>query len=506
MAIRVLARPTSHRLIASTCKPPSSFPSPKPHYFSTNPLASSERQENSKLVSHSDVFQRYGFPKSQIHDFLSKNRFLLNSSTSDIEKSLKILLSLKPSHEFLVSVVSSCPSVLEFEFLKDWEMSISKMGISNVSSSMVFNVLEVSRKFSLGPETVYRCIQRLKGLGFSDSTVSRVLEEFPMVIVMDENELRERIEFLVGIGIDRKHIDRIFNFFPGILVCGVRNKLKPLFKEFEELGFTVDVARREILRDPCVLGLELGELSRCLELLKNLKCRVPINEKIYRDGAFRAGIEVKRRIDCLCRYGLIRRDAFKVLWKEPRAIMYEIKDIEKKIEFLVHRMKFDVLWLVDVPEYLGVNFDKQIVPRHNVIEYLRSKGGLGNEVGLKGVIKLSRQRFYNLYVKPYPECEKMFGRFVGDVEVKNQHPVGMWKLFKPKRYPESKEDHESIRRRRYLLPGMIILMKDFTIGLLRNSITQLKLKVSRSFVVLFLKVGFLGIKEELRFFASQVRL
>ncbi|KAF7135541.1 hypothetical protein RHSIM_Rhsim08G0143700 [Rhododendron simsii] len=229
------------------------------------------------------------------------------------------MTSLKSSQELLVSVVSSCPSVFEFEFLKDWEMGISKVGISNVSSSMVLNVLKVLRKFSLGPETQSRCIQHLKGLGFSDGTVTRVLEGFPMVIVMDENGLGERIEFWVGIGFDTKQIDRIFNLFPGILVFGVGNKLKPLFKEFEDLGFTLDAARREVVRDLSVLG--------------SLKCRVPIKEKIYSEGAFRAGIEVKRMVDCLCRYGLIRRDAFKVLWKEPRAITYEIKDIEKKIEF-----------------------------------------------------------------------------------------------------------------------------------------------------------------------------
>ncbi|CAL5445011.1 unnamed protein product [Camellia sinensis] len=448
MAIRVLTRRTFHLVITSNCKPISPFPTPKLQSFSTGRPISSELSQKSqyrKLISLADVFQRYGFPPSQLHDFLAKNRFLLNSNASEIEKSLKILLSLKKSQEFLVSMVYDCPLVLDFEFLKNWEMGTMEIGISNVSSLMIQNVLEVSRKFSLGPEDLSRCIQRFKGLGFCDGTVTRVLEEFPLVIVMNENRIHERIEFLMGIGIDMNRIDWIFSLFPGILKCGVQNKLKPLFDEFENLGFSLDVVRREILRDPTVLGLELGELSRCLELLRTLKCRIPIKERIYSEGTFRAGLEVKRRVDCLCRYGLIRRDAFKVLWKEPRAILYEIEDIEKKIEFLVHRMKFDVLWLVDVPGYLGVNFEKQIFPRNNVIEYLRSKGGLGNEVGLKGLIKLSRLRFYNLYVKPYPECEKLFSRFAGDAEVKNQHPVGMWKLFKPKKYPESKVDLENIK-------------------------------------------------------------
>ncbi|KAL6977729.1 hypothetical protein U1Q18_026518 [Sarracenia purpurea var. burkii] len=445
MALRVLARFTLHRLVKSSCKKPvSSFPKPKSRSFST-PVPFTPQSLNRKLISLADVFRRYGFRTSELHDFLSKNRFLLNSDSSEIEKSLNILLSLKPSQEFLVSVVFNCPQILELEFLKDWEMGLSGMGISNATLLAIQNVLQISWKFGLGPEDLSRCIQRLKGLGFSDDTVTRVLEEFPMVIVMNEDGIRERIEFLVGNGIDRNQIDWIFNLFPGILVHGVQNKLKPLFDEFKELGFSLDVVRREILRDPSVLGLELGELYRCLELLRNLKCRVPIKERIYSEGAFRAGLEVKRRVDCLCRYGLIRRDAFKILHKEPRAILYAIKDIEKKIEFLVHRMKFDVLWLVDVPEYLGVNFEKQIVTRYNVIEYLRSIGGLGDEVGLKGLIKLSRLKFYNLYVKPYPECEKIFSRFTGDVEAKNQHPVGMWKLFKPQTYPVSKEDIKNIK-------------------------------------------------------------
>ncbi|KAF9619802.1 hypothetical protein IFM89_009324 [Coptis chinensis] len=134
--------------------------------------------------------------------------------------------------------------------------------------------------------------------------------------------------------------------------------------------------------------MEVGELSRCLELLKGLKCRVPIEEKILEKGHFRAGFEVKRRVDCLCKHGMILREAFK------------------------------------------------IVLRHNVLEYLRSKGGLGCEVGLRGMIKPSRLRFYNLYVKPYPECEEIFGRFSKDKELRPRHPVGLWKLFKPPKWLE----------------------------------------------------------------------
>ncbi|KHN19604.1 hypothetical protein glysoja_032379 [Glycine soja] len=90
---------------------------------------------------------------------------------------------------------------------------------------------------------------------------------------------------------------------------------------------------------------------------------------------------------------------------------------------------------VDVPKFLGVNFEKQIVPRYNVVECFRGKGAIGFEVGLKDLVMPSRLRFYNLYVKLYQECEKIYGRLKGcGGEVRRKHPVGLWKLFKPEKF------------------------------------------------------------------------
>lgn len=390
------------------------------------------------------LFQRYGFSPSHLPDFLRKNEFLLDSSPSDVEKSFKILLSLKLSQDFLVSTVSGCPRVLELEFLKKWQKGFLQLQISNITSKAVKNVLEVAKKLGLSPDGVLRCILYLKVLGLSECTVIRILEEEPMVMVSKRDEIMAKVEFLKGIGVRKEDINRIICLFPRILAYGVENRLKPLFDEFEDLGFSLSEVKREVLRDPVVLELENGELTRCMEMLRSLKCRMAIKERIFRHGEFRAGYEVKLRISCLRKHGLIYRDAFAVLWKEPRVILYEIGEIEKKIEFLVQKMKFDLQCLVEVPEYLGLNLDKQIIPRFKVIDNLRSKGGVGDEVRLGNLFKLSRLKFYNMYVKPYPELEKIYGRFSAEVQVQSRHPVGMWKLFTPQQYLESKEDAKNV--------------------------------------------------------------
>lgn len=447
MANRVLIKPYAflHSLIVTSQDSIFLLSNLKPISFSTkssDPLHGS-KQFPQKSQLH--IFQRYGFQASELNGFLKKNQFLLNYSSSDIEKSLKILLSLNSCPKFVASVVYSCPTVLEFEFLRRWKLGFKKIGVLGFSSLAIKNVLEVCRKFDLNPPDVYRWVESFRGLGFSDDTVCKVLEVNPMVIMASEEKILDKVRFLERIGLEKRGIDWVAGKFPAVLSFGMENRLIPLMSEFKDLGYSRGEVKKEIVRDPRVLGLEVGELSQCLRMLRSVKCRFSVKEEIFKEGTFRAGYEVKLRVDCLYKYGLIRREAFSILWREPRAILYDIKDIERKIDFLLNEMKFDVQWLLEVPEYLGISFEKQIVPRYNVIVYLRSKGGLGDEVGLKSLIKLSRLKFHNLYVKPYPDCEKIYGRFAEHVNLKNQHPLGMWKLFKPQKYPQSKEDAKNIR-------------------------------------------------------------
>ncbi|MED6150655.1 hypothetical protein PIB30_074554 [Stylosanthes scabra] len=399
-----------------------------------------------KQISLASLFQRYGFPSSQVPHFVSKNSFLLDSNIPELEKSLATLFSFRIPQNALVSLIRKCPAVLEPEFLQNWEQGLSKLKAMNPSSSMIVNFLECSRRFQLDPVEACKKVETLKGLGFSDDLVSKILEGFPSVIAVSKREIASVIEFLVEFGIPRDEVvDRVVRLYPKVLGIGVEQRLKPLIRELKELGFSVQEIRSEVIRVPRILGMEIGEFSQCLRLLEGLKCREAVKERIFQEGLLRACFEVKLRVDCLCGQCLTRSDALKLLWKEPRLITYDAESIKKKIRFLVQRMNYSVDCLLHVPEYLGVNFEKQIVPRYNVMEYLKAKEALGFEVGLKDMVKPSRLRFYNLYVKPYPECEKIYGRFSGTTKVKSKHPPGLWKLFKPHKFPTTYEDANNLK-------------------------------------------------------------
>ncbi|XP_051146418.1 transcription termination factor MTERF15, mitochondrial [Andrographis paniculata] len=379
------------------------------HYSSKSQSIPRFRNQASKSISGAPgrhcrnlivIFQRYGFLPSEVPNYLSKIKFIHTQSSEEVER----------------------------------------LGIHEISPAAIRNVVEISVRFGLTPGDVIEHVRALVVLGFSETTITRILDIVPTAILLREDRIRDTVEFLMGIGIQKIDIDRIFGLFPAIASFSVENRLKPLLDEFRVLGFSLNEIREEVVRNPKILGFENGELSHCLEMLRSLKCRQAIKANICRDGEIRAGYEVKLRVECLRRCGLTYRDAFTVLWKEPRAVLYETQDIEKKIEFLVGKMKLKVQCLVEVPEYLGVSFDKRIVPRWNVIEFLKMR----DEVWLRNIVNLSRSRFYDMYVKAYPECEKMYGRF-GVFRSRSRHPVGMWKLFKPPRFPMSGEDTRNIK-------------------------------------------------------------
>ncbi|RDX67463.1 Transcription termination factor MTERF15, mitochondrial, partial [Mucuna pruriens] len=400
-----------------------------------------------KQIALANLFKKYGFPSSLLPSFLYRNPSLLHSPLPHLRTSLATLFSFRIPQNAVVSLLNSCPSVLDYPFIQTWESRFPDLQsrVPQISPSMLANLLLCSRRFHLDPLQIFRKLDILKDFEFSDAAMASVLDGFPAALMASEVEIASVVEFLVEFGVPRDEIDLIVRLFPRVLGLGVEDRLRPLICEIKGLGFSGRVLRREISRDPRILGMEIGEFSRCLRLLESLKCRETIKERITGEGLVRACFEVKLRVDCLCGYGLTRRDALKVLWKEPRVIAYDVEDIERKVEFLVQRMKGGVECLSDVPKYLGVNFEKQIVPRYSVVEYLRGKGAIGFEVGLKDLVMPSRLRFYNLYVKPYPECEKIYGRFSGCVEVKSKHPAGLWKLFKPHKFRESGEDVKNMR-------------------------------------------------------------
>ncbi|CAN6480914.1 unnamed protein product [Victoria cruziana] len=429
-----------------------------------------------------DLLERSGFPAEFLADFTRKNPHVLSLDPSGCEKCVSTLFSFGLSREALASVLLSNPGVLEPRRLGKIEAVFDAVKEFDNYSAIMRKVLEFSGRLSIEPADVRENIGFLRSCGVSefliphlleespwlvfldrrlqlepgvgimreagmgDETITRILIDFPQLFKLGARQLASRVNYLKSIGFGTGEIDSIVGTFPGVLKFGVEDRLKPLISELRKLGFGFLEIKKAALKDPRIFLIEAGgELSRCVNLLKNLKCRLPIKEKILDDGVLGASIEVKLRVDCLCRSGLTNSDAFKLLWREPRIITYDLADIQKKIDFLTDKTGFPISVLVEVPEYLGINLERQFIPRYKVVQWLRSHGGLGIEVGLKDLVKPSRHKFYNFFVKPYPECERIFGKMNRETVRSSRPEVELSQLLKPQKYKECDNDSENIK-------------------------------------------------------------
>ncbi|PKA53398.1 hypothetical protein AXF42_Ash012340 [Apostasia shenzhenica] len=443
MAIRVSARRSLSLLVRSS-----------PHRCFSCPPTTQSKSNFARQISLAGLLRRHGLPSSHLREFLQKNDFLLHSTSLEIESSIRELLSFGLSQKSFLSVVSLCPRSLELGYLTRWLEVFSDLGLSSTSSAGVIQmVLEQSARCRIEPEEFLRHCHLMRSAGLGTETMTRVFEELPTAFMNDGIDFKCRIDFLkevVGIKADEE-LNRICQSYPAFLAFSINTRLRPLFAELSELEFDRNEIRNFLIQNPrLLLDMEPGELSRCVNLLNGLKCRIAIKKRILARGRLPAAIDVKLRIDFLSSHGLTRRDAFKILHVEPRSILYSTEELGKKMEFFLQKMGFCIDHLVEFPDFLGVNLEKQIVPRFQVMGALKSMGGLGMEVGLKHLVRFSRREFYNFFVKPYPECEQIFGGLVRESKVdqrtvKPKYPTGLWKLFKPKKFSDSEEDVKNLK-------------------------------------------------------------
>ncbi|CAN6360959.1 unnamed protein product [Urochloa humidicola] len=124
-------------------------------------------------------------------------------------------------------------------------------------------------------------------------------------------------------------------------------RLGRLLQELAGLRLPEPEIKAALASDPeGLLSMDPGEPSRLLELLRDLRCRKAVKDQVLAHGALRAAVTARRRVELLHARGLTRHDALRVLAAEPRALLYSIEDVERKVEFLVSKMGFEVRWLV----------------------------------------------------------------------------------------------------------------------------------------------------------------
>lgn len=185
----------------------------------------------------------------------------------------------------------------------------------------------------------------------------------PQVLTSNiKSELNPVFSFLSDeLRVPEHHFRKVINKCPRLLICSVRDQLKPALFYLHRLGFRDFEALA--YHDPVLLA------SNVMSTLKP-------------------------KLEYLIGLGFTREDAIGMILRCPSLFTFSIENnFKPKVEYFLGEMKGTLEDLKEFPQYFSFSLDKRIKPRH--LEVLQS----GVEMPLPLLLKSTDQEFNELLRK-----------------------------------------------------------------------------------------------------------
>uniref|UniRef100_A0A1J3J1K9 Transcription termination factor 3, mitochondrial n=1 Tax=Noccaea caerulescens TaxID=107243 RepID=A0A1J3J1K9_NOCCA len=353
------------------------------------------------------LFRSHGFTDSQISDIIKDYPLLL---IADAEKSLapklQFLQSIGASTSELTEIVSTVPKIL------------GKKGGNTISVyyDFVKEIIEADKSFNhktlrhsslpqgSRQENKLRNVLVLRELGVPHEVL------FPLLIsdhplVCGEGKFEESLKKVVEMGFDPK----TSRFIQALrVVQRLSNKsIEEKVDVYKKLGFSVNDVWGMFKKWPVSLTHSEKKISQTFETLK--KCGLHEDEILSAFKKFPQCISyseqtIENSIGTLLGQGFSRDELTMMFKRYPQCIGLSAESMKKKTEFLVKEMNWPLKAVALFPQVFGLNMEKRVVPRCNVIKALMSKGFLGSELpSMASVLAITDEAFLNKYVTKHSD-------------------------------------------------------------------------------------------------------
>ncbi|KAM0950400.1 putative transcription regulator mTERF family [Dioscorea sansibarensis] len=213
----------------------------------------------------------------------------------------------------------------------------------------------------------------LIGIGVKHRDIKRILMRQPQILEYTvENNLKSHVSFLVDIGIPQSRIGQIVTAAPSLFSYSVELSLKPTIRYLvEEVGIKRSSLSKVIQLSPQVLVQRIDNswTSRFSFLSKELGApRESIVKMVTKHPQLlHYSIEdgISPRIDFLRSIGMRNSDILKVL-----SLSLE-DNLKPKYLYLVNDLNNEVKSLTKYPMYLSLSLEQRIRPRHRFLVSLK---------------------------------------------------------------------------------------------------------------------------------------
>ncbi|CAK9148850.1 unnamed protein product [Ilex paraguariensis] len=223
-------------------------------------------------------------------------------------------------------------------------------------------------------------LEFLLGIGVKHRDIRKILMRQPQILEYTvENNLKSHVTFLASLGIPESRIGQIITATPSLFSYSVENSLKPTVRYLlEEVGIKKDELSKVVQLSPQILVQRIDSSwnTRFSFLTKELGApRSSVVKMVTKHPQLlHYSIEdgLLPRINFLRSTGMSNSDILKVLTSLAQVFSLSLEgNLKPKYMYLTNELRNEVQSLAKYPMYLSLSLDQRIRPRHRFLVALK---------------------------------------------------------------------------------------------------------------------------------------
>ncbi|KAJ0975156.1 hypothetical protein J5N97_017121 [Dioscorea zingiberensis] len=276
-----------------------------------------------------------------------------------------------------------------------------------------FDDTQIKKLVSLYPQSLCCDVERtlkpkfegLQGLGFTGPELAHLILSNHMVLRSSfERNVRPKIEFWRGILGSVELMSKFFRAKQWLLNFSLELRLIPNLALLRKFGIPDDRITMIVQRHPRLILQKPEDLKALAKRVEGMGIphdsamfvwALSILQRISK-ARFHAKLEFMKSL------GWSEADFLSAFRKNPIFLTVSEPMMKKKIDFLVNEAGCKQPELVHNPKFLMFSLDKRLVPRHHVMQVLKSKGLHSGNYSLGYIMSQSEEMF----IKNFLICHK----------------------------------------------------------------------------------------------------
>ncbi|KAL4185384.1 hypothetical protein AMTRI_Chr10g230390 [Amborella trichopoda] len=220
----------------------------------------------------------------------------------------------------------------------------------------------------------------LLSLGVKQRDIKKIILRQPQILEYTvENNLKSHVQFLLSLGVPHSKLGRIISAAPSLFSYSVEQSLKPTVRYLvEEVGIKATDVGKVVQLSPQILVQRIDDswtsrmsfLSRELgapreSIVKMVKKHPQLLHYSIEDG-------ILPRINFLRSIGMRDSDVLKILTGLTQVLSLSLENnLRPKYLYLIHELRNEVQSLTKYPTYFSLSLEQRIRPRHKFLVSLK---------------------------------------------------------------------------------------------------------------------------------------